>query len=102
VADDSVERDLHRIEQLRDRVAAAEVAMERIRRALDTGWNPDELRERYTRPPRRSEQARLSCQQLQLSGRSVGPNLSHTSTNSATSLGHWTERVPNIWSCTPR
>ncbi|WP_410791100.1 hypothetical protein [Kribbella sp. C-35] len=44
---DSVERDLKRNEQLRDRVAAAEVAMERLRRALDSTWDPDELRERY-------------------------------------------------------
>jgi hypothetical protein len=44
-------------------VAAAEVAMERLRRALDAGWDPDELRERYNAAAseKRAGEAQLSA-----------------------------------------
>lgn len=46
-AEDDADRHLEQVGQLRDRVAAAEVAMDRLRRALDAGWDPVELREQY-------------------------------------------------------
>ncbi|WP_432874841.1 hypothetical protein ACQPYH_22930 [Kribbella sp. CA-245084] len=58
-ADDSRERLVEQAARLRDRVAAAESVMEKLRKALDSGWDPVELRERYNaavaekRAPRR-------------------------------------------------
>ena len=46
-ADDSVDRHEERQAQLRDRVAAAEIVMGRMQKALDAGWDPAELREQY-------------------------------------------------------
>jgi DNA invertase Pin-like site-specific DNA recombinase len=46
-ADDSADRQLERVRELQDRVAAAQVAMARLQRALDAGWDPAELREQY-------------------------------------------------------
>ncbi|MEV0799923.1 recombinase family protein [Kribbella sp. NPDC050281] len=62
-ADDSADRQLERVQQLRERVAAAEAAMERLRRALDAGWDPDELREQYNAAAseKRSAEAMLSA-----------------------------------------
>lgn len=36
-----------RVRELQDRIKAAEAAMGRLRRALDAGWDPAELREQY-------------------------------------------------------
>ncbi|WP_328324396.1 recombinase family protein [Kribbella sp. NBC_00382] len=44
--DSSARRDEH-VAQLRDRVAAADVVMGRLQRALDAGWDPAALREQY-------------------------------------------------------
>ncbi|MDX6283000.1 MAG: hypothetical protein QOH03_4071 [Kribbellaceae bacterium] len=44
--DSSARRDEH-VAQLRDRVAAADVVMGRLQRALDAGWDPTALREQY-------------------------------------------------------
>ena len=49
--DDSGERQLEHMRLLQDRVAAAEVAIVRLRRALDAGWDPAELREQYNAAP---------------------------------------------------
>lgn len=46
-AGDSSDRHLRHVAVQRDRIAAAEVAMERLRRAFDAGWDPAELREQY-------------------------------------------------------
>lgn len=46
-ADDSADRAVEQLERLRDRVAAAETVMEKLRKALDAGWDPVELREQY-------------------------------------------------------
>jgi cysteine sulfinate desulfinase/cysteine desulfurase-like protein len=46
-ADDSAERLREHTERLRDRVAAAETVMKKLRNALDSGWDPVELREQY-------------------------------------------------------
>jgi hypothetical protein len=46
-ADDSSARYEGHLAQLRDRIAAADVAMGQLRRALDAGWDPAALREQY-------------------------------------------------------
>lgn len=46
-ADDSAEQAQEQRERLRDRVAAAETVMNKLRKALDAGWDPVELREQY-------------------------------------------------------
>lgn len=46
-ADDSSARRDEHVARLRDRVAAADVVMGRLQRALDAGWDPGELREQY-------------------------------------------------------
>ncbi|TCC30686.1 hypothetical protein [Kribbella speibonae] len=46
-ADDSAERAREQSERLRDRVAAAETVMKKLRKALEAGWDPVELREQY-------------------------------------------------------
>lgn len=46
-ADDSADRVLEHVHTLRSRVAAAEVVMEKLQRALNAGWDPTELREQY-------------------------------------------------------
>ncbi|MGW6194828.1 recombinase family protein [Kribbella sp. NPDC055110] len=46
-ADDSADRVLEHMHTLRGRVAAAEVVMEKLQRALNAGWDPTELREQY-------------------------------------------------------
>jgi len=46
-ADETAERQLGRVRELQDRIAAAEEAMARLHRALDAGWDPVELREQY-------------------------------------------------------
>ncbi|NEA30751.1 hypothetical protein [Streptomyces sp. SID13031] len=45
--DDSSARRNEHVAQLRDRVAAADVVMGRLQRALDAGWDPGALREQY-------------------------------------------------------
>ena len=45
-ADDTVDRE-ERQSQLRDRVAAAQIVLARMQKALDAGWDPAELREKY-------------------------------------------------------
>jgi hypothetical protein len=50
--DDASGRQHGRVRELQGRVAAAEDAMERPRRALDTRWDPAELREQYNLAPR--------------------------------------------------
>ncbi|WP_327635121.1 recombinase family protein [Kribbella sp. NBC_00482] len=46
-ADDSADQLRDQVERLRDRVAAAETVMEKLRKALDAGWDPVELRAQY-------------------------------------------------------
>jgi len=46
-ADDSADRAREHLERMRDRVAAAETVMEKLRKALDAGWDPVELRDQY-------------------------------------------------------
>ncbi|WP_410790969.1 recombinase family protein [Kribbella sp. C-35] len=46
-SDDSADRAREHVERVRDRVAAAETVMEKLRRALDAGWDPVELRDQY-------------------------------------------------------
>jgi hypothetical protein len=57
-ADDSGDEQLEHVERLQDRVAAAEVIMKKLRKALDAGWGPIELRRSTTRRSRRSEPPR--------------------------------------------
>jgi hypothetical protein len=46
-ADDSAEQLRDQVQRLRDRAAAAETVMEKLRKALDAGWDPVELRAQY-------------------------------------------------------
>jgi hypothetical protein len=46
-ADDTAGRHEELQAQLRDRIAAAQVVMGRMQKALDAGWDPAELREQY-------------------------------------------------------
>jgi hypothetical protein len=46
-ADDTAEHHRTQMRNLQDRVAAAQATMSRLRRALEAGWDPTELREQY-------------------------------------------------------
>jgi hypothetical protein len=62
-ADDSTVQVHEHVDRLRDRVTAAETVMERLRKALDAGWDPVELRERYNAAvaEKRSAEAALAA-----------------------------------------
>ncbi|MFF1819836.1 recombinase family protein [Kribbella sp. NPDC058245] len=47
VEDESEDRRSQYVEELRGRVRAAKITMDRARKALDAGWDPAELREQY-------------------------------------------------------
>jgi hypothetical protein len=47
VADDGEQRRSDYVEDLRGRVRAAKVTMDRARKALEAGWDPAELRDQY-------------------------------------------------------
>ncbi|GAA3114312.1 hypothetical protein [Kribbella aluminosa] len=47
VEDDAEDHRIEHVEDLRGRVRAAKITMDRVRKALDAGWDPVELREQY-------------------------------------------------------
>lgn len=47
VENDAQDHRIEHVEDLRGRVRAAKITMDRVRKALDAGWDPAELREQY-------------------------------------------------------